>query len=103
MSRSRYPFIVGRGECSVFSEAMRGGKVLSVTGGRDGNVVVFDPLTRKLLASECLGNVPGSDHMEASKHFLGRGSLSTSGLRGVRGLGRVTQGEKRALTRVTLT
>lgn len=97
-----YPFIVGRGECSVFSEAVRGGKLGSATGGLRGKVVTFDPLTRKLLASHCLGKVPRSDEVVASNHFLGGSTLARRGLIGVERLGKLTTKENRALTRVTL-
>lgn len=97
-----YPFMVGRGHCSVFSEAVRGGKLGSATCRLKGNVVTFSPLTRKLLAGHCLGNVPTSDEVTASKQFLGRATLASRGLSRVRTLGRVTVREKRALTRVTL-
>lgn len=98
----RYPFVVGRGSCGVFGHAVRRGNLGRTTTSKGGKVVSFDPLTRNVLASHCLRNVPGSDHIGASKHFLRTSRFSRGQLGDVQDLGRVTTTHNRDLTRVTL-
>lgn len=102
LRRQSIRYLLCRKQCGLFGHRPRRRNVLRRTGRGNANFVTFSPLTRNLLAGQCLGKVPRSSEV-THKNFLGGRRLARRMFGGVGTLGRITNGQKRALTRVTLT